>query len=70
MGLDAGGVLDLDWSPSTLEQRTGRVDRIAGGLDHEGRTLRLVSESSSQVSTGEVSRGDIHDWVDVGEDVP
>ena len=27
-----------------------------------------IARRCLQVSTGEVSRGDIHDWVDVGED--
>jgi len=32
---------DLCWNPSTLEQRTGRVDRIGAKIEHCGRPLNV-----------------------------
>ena len=32
---------DLCWNPSTLEQRTGRVDRIGGKVEQCGQPIRL-----------------------------
>lgn len=34
---------DLDWSPSTLEQRTGRVDRIASKSERVGQPVEITS---------------------------
>ena len=33
---------DLDWNPSTLEQRTGRVDRINCKADQVGRSIEVA----------------------------
>jgi ERCC4-related helicase len=32
---------DLDWNPSTLEQRTGRVDRIGAKVESCGQSIRI-----------------------------
>ena len=32
---------DLDWNPSMLEQRTGRVDRIGAKVETSGRPIRI-----------------------------
>ena len=32
---------DLDWNPSMLEQRTGRVDRIGGKVETCGQPIRI-----------------------------
>jgi SNF2 family DNA or RNA helicase len=32
---------DLSWNPSTLEQRTGRVDRLRCLAEQEGRSIRV-----------------------------
>jgi superfamily II DNA or RNA helicase len=32
---------DLDWNPSMLEQRTGRVDRIGGKVETRGQPIRI-----------------------------
>jgi superfamily II DNA/RNA helicase len=32
---------DLDWNPSTLEQRTGRVDRLGAKAEQCGRSIRI-----------------------------
>ncbi len=32
---------DLDWNPSTLEQRTGRIDRIGAKAEQVGRTIEV-----------------------------
>ena len=32
---------DLDWNPSTLEQRTGRVDRIGAKVETCGQPIRI-----------------------------
>jgi len=32
---------DLDWNPSMLEQRTGRVDRIGGKVETYGQPIRI-----------------------------
>lgn len=32
---------DLDWNPSTLEQRTGRVDRLGAKTEQCGRSIRV-----------------------------
>lgn len=32
---------DLDWNPSTLEQRTGRVDRLGSKAERSGHSIRV-----------------------------
>jgi ERCC4-related helicase len=32
---------DLDWNPSSLEQRTGRIDRLGSKAERSGRSIRV-----------------------------
>lgn len=32
---------DLDWNPSSLEQRTGRIDRLGSKAEHAGKPIRV-----------------------------
>lgn len=32
---------DLDWNPSSLEQRTGRIDRLGAKAERSGRSIRV-----------------------------
>jgi hypothetical protein len=32
---------DLDWNPSSLEQRTGRIDRLGAKAERCGRPIRV-----------------------------
>ena len=32
---------DLDWNPSSLEQRTGRIDRLGSKAERSGKSIRV-----------------------------
>ena len=32
---------DLDWNPSSLEQRTGRIDRLGAKAERSGQSIRV-----------------------------
>ena len=32
---------DLDWNPSALEQRTGRIDRLGAKAERSGQSIRV-----------------------------
>ena len=32
---------DLDWNPSSLEQRTGRIDRLGSKAERAGKPIRV-----------------------------
>ncbi len=47
---------DLCWNPSTLEQRTGRIDRIAAKCEQAGRSIRVYLPYVSQTQDEKMYR--------------